>query len=308
MKHNLYQMIIASLLLLSLAACAQTPGSVSTQSAGLETITAQSIQLTQLVATLNSLLVTDTATPNPLAQTEISSTETPTSNILSTDTPTPGVALTSTPLSGVWLIFDENTNCRLGPAGYYPILVTINAGEKGQAVARTLDGQYYYMRYIDTSTHYCWVPIKYAIQSGDSSYLPMYTIQPTNTPTITPTADFGFRISYSSVFNCSSNYSVALNVTNSGNLTWQSIKIVIDDSTKGTTTTYTSNNFTSYSGCTITQAQDSLSSGQSVLVANVSPGAFTYDPTGDTMTIVVSLYSGDGITGTSLSKEIVVTP
>jgi uncharacterized protein YgiM (DUF1202 family) len=297
MKYKWYLWIFASLLIVSLASCSQITGQPTTDSAAVGTIVAQNVQLTQAASTLNSVLSTSSVTPIPPTQTVV----------MPSDTPTLQFTLTPTPIKGFWLTFSQNTNCRTGPGGYYPRVILINAGEKVEAVARTDDSNYYYMRYVDTTTHYCWVSAQYAYKSGDSDRLPMYTVQPTSTPTITPTADAGFTFSYSSLAACSSNYALQLTVKNTGYLPWQSYKLSITDSTKSSTVTVTSDSFITYDSCVASESQDDLSTGESAVISNYD-SMLSYNPTGDTLTIVISLYSNDGLSGTVMTKEITVKP
>lgn len=311
MRRNWYKYILAGLLLVSLTSCNLQSVLPTAAAAQQGTITAQSLQITQLAGTVNAYgqVQTASAAVTPTVA-DLTSVSTPTSFARSTATPTPDLSISPTPASGVWLIFTENTNCRMGPGGFYPLVATINAGEKVEAVGRTQDSQYFYMRYIDTSAHYCWVPVVYAIQSGtgSSQALKVYTVEPTTTPTVTPTAEFGFRMTYNGIITCNSNYAVRVSITNTGNLTWQSFKIVVVDSTLSKSGTNISDNFVGYDGCNVTSQVASVGSGQTALIANYSTGALSADPTGHTLTVVVTLYSGKGLTGTSLSKEIVVTP
>lgn len=296
MKTKLIVWMLTSVLVVSLCACATQVPTVDSNALG--TIVAQNVQLTQLAGTLTAVVAQQSATP------EVTNT----SSFTKTPRPSPTITLTPTPLTGLWLTFDQDTNCRYGPGTSYGISATIGAGERLQAIAQSEDGEFYYVRYFDTSNHYCWVWKQTAYQSGTTNIVPVYTVQPTNTPTITPTSDAGFTVKYNSLQTCSSEYSLLLTVTNTGYLTWQSIKIVIVDATAGVTDTHTSNKFTGYSGCSISQDQADLTTGEYGLVSNYSPGQFTYDPTGHTLNVAVSLYSEDGNTGTVMTKSFTFTP
>jgi uncharacterized protein YgiM (DUF1202 family) len=293
MKKKFAKWILVGLLVISMTACSSATPTVDSNT--LATMVALDVQLTQVAATMTSMVEAESATPLV--------TNTP----IPTETPTPEPTVTPT-LSGVWLTFSTNTNCRSGAGTYYPIIMTVNAGSQVQAIANSSDGQFYYVRVIDTSTHYCWVWSQTASYVGNPNVLPQYTSAPTNTPTLTPTVAAGFTVTYNSLTSCSPNYALVLTIKNNGYMTWQSIKITIVDSTTGSTLTHTSDLFTGYSSCTIAQQQEDLTTGEYGMVSNYSPGEFSYNPTGHSLAVTVSLYSQNGLSGTVMSQTIGVTP
>jgi hypothetical protein len=295
MKTKSIKIIAASMLILALSACT-TPTQPTIDSASLGTIVAQDVQLTQAAATLTSVIAQESATP--LA------TNTP---ILPTNTATPEPSVTPTP-SGAWLTMNQNTNCRQGPATFWPIIMTLNQGTSVEGIARSTVNDFVYVRVIDTSVHYCWVYSPATTYTYDLSRLAQYTPVPTTTPTITPTSAAGFSLSYDSLATCSSDYSLRLLVKNTGYLTWQSIKIVIVDSAAGVTLISSADNFTGYDGCTVAQTQGDLTTGESGLVSNFDSAPFTYNPKGHPLVVTVSLYSEKGQSGTVISKSLSVTP
>lgn len=297
MKTKWIKLIFTCMLIFTLSACA-APLEPTVDANALGTIVAQNVQLTQLAATLTEVIAQQSATP--------AATATP--NVTATFTPTPTETATPTKLSGVWLTLDQTTNCRLGPGTYYPVAATIEAGNQLQAIARSEDGEWFYLRYFDTSNHYCWIWRQTSYLTGDPNWVPMYTTQPTATTTITPTSAAGFTVSYNSLQTCSSKYALSLNLKNTGWQTWQSIKIVIVDNTTGTTVTHTADKFTGYTGCNVTQDQGDLTTNETGLVTSYNPGEFTYDPTGHLLGITVSLYSEKGQAGTVITKSISATP
>lgn len=298
MKKTLISLTISLILALTLSACSTTSATPTLDQAALSTIDALNMQLTQIAGTLTAVIAEQSATPK--------ATKTPA--VTPTPSLTPEPTQTATPLDGVWLLFDADTNCRYGPATTYNIEGTVGAGEKLQALARSEDGEFYYVRYFDTSNHYCWVWKGSSFQSGDQKILPVFTAQPTLAPTITPTSAASFNVTYNSLQNCSSAYFLLFTVTNTGNLPWQSVKIVVVDSTQGVTVTHTANAFTGYSGCGVSQTQGDLTTSEPGLVSNYQPGEFSYDPTGHTLLVTVSVYSEKGQAGTVMSRVIPVKP
>lgn len=288
---------ITLLLTLALSACT-TNTAPTMDPAAASTIDALNLQVTQIASTLNAIITEKSATPKPTNTPAVTSTPS------FTATPTE----TATPLSGVWLNFDSATNCRLGPATSYGIAATVDAGVQLQALARSQDGEFFYVRYFDTSNHYCWVWKGTSYKTGNENSLPVYTAQPTYAPTITPTSAASFNVTYNSLQTCSSKYFLVFNITNTGNLAWQSVKIVIVDSTQGTTVTHTSNYFTGYSGCSLTKEESDLLTGEPGQATSYSPGEFSYDPTGHTLLATISAYSEKNQTGTVMSRAIPITP
>ncbi len=283
---------------LVLSACSANQAAPTMDAAAASTIEALNLQVTQIASTLNAIIAEKSATPKP--------TNTPA--VTATPTLTPEPTLTSTPLEGVWLTFDSATNCRLGPATTYGIAATVDAGVQLQALARSQDNEFFYVRYFDTSNHYCWVWKGTSYKTGNQNALPVYTAQPTYAPTITPTSAASFNVTYNSLQTCSSKYFLVFNITNTGNATWQSVKIVITDSTQNVTVTHTSNYFTGYSGCSLTKQESDLTTGEPGQATTFSPGEFSYDPTGHSLLATISVYSEKNQTGTVMSRVIPVTP
>jgi hypothetical protein len=297
MNQKWIKWILASFCLLSLAACNLSLGEATMDSSALGTIVAQNVQLTQMDATITAASAAKTAEPVASAQ-EIAATPSQTPTLQPTITPT---------LNGVWLTFTQNSNCRYGPGSTYRLVTTFNAYDKVQALAKSEDGLYMYVTYVDTATRYCWVQKQLAIVNGNIDRIPAITPQPTNTPTITPTSDAGFSLSYQSLDSCNDNYSVDVLLTNTGYLTWQSMKMSVTDSTTSTSVTVTSDSFDTYDSCGLSTTQDDLSTGEYAVVANFND-AFSYNPTGHSLSITVSLYSEDGLSGTVITKSTTIKP
>jgi len=264
-------------------------------SAAIGTIVALNVQLTQSAATLNALAAIQSAIPLPTTQ------ATPTVTL----TPEPSITPT---LDGVYVTTLQNTNCRQGPQTTWPIILTLSQGTQVKAIGTSPDGNYMFLRVLDTAVHYCWVVTQAVTVTGNSGVLPKLTPLPTVTPSITPTPAPNFTLSYQSVTSCSSSYFLRLLLTNTGYLTWKSIKLVIVDNTASVTSTFTSDNFVGYASCTADQQQADLTTGEYGIVSNYNPGQFSYDPTDHALLVTVSLYSEDGLSGTVITKTLAVTP
>ncbi len=295
MKFIRIKFVLPVLCLLGLVGCTTVAAQPTFDSAAIGTIVALNVQLTQSAATLDALSAVKSATPLPTAQ----ATPTPTL------TPEPSITPT---LDGVYVTTLQNTNCRQGPQTSWPIIVTLNQGTQVQAIGTSPDGNYMFLRVLDTAVHYCWVVTQAVSVTGNSNVLPKLTPLPTVTPSITPTPAPNFTLAYDSLTSCSGKYFLRLLLTNTGYLPWKSIKLVIADNNTSTTSTFTSDNFVGYSGCTADQEQADLTNGESGIVSNYNPGQFSYNPSGHTLLVTVSLYSEDGLSGTVVTKTLAVTP
>lgn len=306
MKKRIFLWPVFFTLITLLSACnfpaAQT---AAPDHSALDTIVAQDVLLTQMAATLAANNAGN-PTENPPAQaTPVPTQELPLATATITLTPLPSA--TATP-QGVWLTINENSNCRVGPASYYALVTSLTAGSKVQVVGRNPQNDYYYVRVTPGASTFCWVWDRYSSVNGDTGVLPVFTPMPTPTPTVTPTPTPGFTVSYSALISCPPQYALRLFIRNTGGVTWQSIRIVVSDSTAGLTFTHTSDNFKSYTGCGSDLLQADLTPGEESYVSNVSPGQFNYDPTGHALTVTVTLFTGDGLAGTSAQQTINVTP
>jgi len=294
-KRNLLWSI-ALLVVLTLGACA--PAAPTPDPAVEATISALNQQLTQSAAELEALAAQLSATP------EATNTSAVTNTPRATQTEQP----TSTPLNELLLTFDATTNCRTGPGTYYPIETSVAAGTQLQALGRSEDGEFFYVRAFDTTNHYCWVWKGTSYQTGSINWVPVLTAQPTKMPTITPTSGAGFTAVYKSLQSCSGKYYLNFDIRNTGFLTWQSIKITVVDAATSTTVVHTAGGFTGYEGCSVAHAEGDLVTGESGPVSTYSPGEFAYDPTGHALTVTVSLFSEKANAGTVVTRTLSVTP
>ncbi len=279
-----------------LGACA--PAVPTADPAMQSTISALNAQLTQSAAELDALVAALSATPE--------ATNTPA--VTNTPRPTQTPQATNTPLNGLLLTFDATTNCRIGPGTNYPIETSVEAGTQLQALGRSEDGEFFYVRAFDTTNHYCWVWKGTSYQTGSVNWVPVMTTQPTKMPSITPTSGAGFTAVYKSLQSCSGKYYLNFDIRNTGYLTWQSIKITIVDAATSTTVVHSVGNFTGYEGCNVAHQEGDLVTGESGPVSSYNPGELAYDPTGHVLNVTVSLYSEKGNAGTVVTRTLSVTP
>lgn len=296
MKRNIALFVVLVVFLFSLTACNFPLGDGGESDSQVKTAVALSVALTQLAGTQNAVGATDA--PIIELPTAAPVTQLPSATPLPSMTPT---------LAGVWLTVLENTNCRSGPGTMYDWITLIKAGQMAEAIARNPVNDYYYVRNPNSSSGYCWLWSQYSSISGNITTLPVFTPQPT--PTVaspTPAADLS--INYLGLEACASEYALSFKIKNTGSVTWQSIEIVVKDSTTSTTFTHTADVFKGVSGCDFTGSQEDLTAGEEGMIANVNPGQFDYDPTGHTIKVTITVYANNGRTGTSYSKTIKVEP
>lgn len=295
MKRGLLVLVVL-ILVFSLAGC-NFPlfGGQSDSDSAVKTAVALSVALTQLAATQTAAIPPAQSTDLPTA---LPSTALPTATLPPTLTPT---------LAGVWLSVLENTNCRSGPGTMYDWVTLISAGQMVEALARNSINDYYYVRNPNASSGFCWLWSQYSSISGNITTLPVFTPQPT--PTVaSPTPAANLSISFAGLESCPPEYALSFKIKNTGDITWQSIKIVVKDNTTSTTFTHQGDVFKGVSGCDFTASQNDLTKGEESYVANVNPGQFDYDPTGHSIKVTITVYAQDGLTGTSFSKSISFTP
>jgi hypothetical protein len=293
---------LISVLLVSVLASCNFPLSSNnnSNSVDINTLVALQVAQTQLAQTItaggqvqDTQLVSPTAQPLPQ---EPTSTPTITLTPMPTFTPT---------LEGVWLTVRENTNCRSGPGTNYDYVTLIKAGVRVQAIARNPDNSYFYVQNPNAGG-FCWLWVAYSDLTGNINILPVYTPAPTPTETYTATPAGGLSVSFVGVTSCMGEYALRLKVKNTGSITWQSVKVVIKDTTAGMTFTHTLDQFRGYSGCSMDVSQEDLTPGEEGVISNVNPGQFGYDPTGHHLKVTVTVYSKDGQAGKSFSVSITV--
>jgi hypothetical protein len=221
-------------------------------------------------------------------------TETPSATFTPSLTTTPNVPMVTV---------SSETNCRSGPGQVYDKLGVLNPGETTEVVGRTTVANYWLVRNPDNPAQVCWLWGEYATVTGDWQSLP----QATQPPTPTPVA--GFTVSYLSTVTCAGLYGFRFQLTNTGSVTWNSYKVTINDASTATTTTYTDDYFTDYTGCGpfANQLQD-LESHEVGVAGNWASGLLSYNPAGHSITATFTLCAQNGLLGECSSKTISFTP
>ncbi|MEW6029882.1 MAG: hypothetical protein ACOYZ8_07030 [Chloroflexota bacterium] len=190
------------------------------------------------------------------------------------------------------------TNCRYGPGKVYDYLGALLVGETTEVVARSADGNYWYVRNPDQPGGYCWLWNEYATVTGNWAALPIYTPPPSPTPAPS------FDLSYEGLDTCV-GWWVELKLKNTGPLTFKSIYMSVKDTVTDVTLTDSANGFEDIDGCLSSGMIASLGPGDSYVVS--SP-AFLADPTGHKVNATVTLCTLENQGGQCVTQSISFKP
>ena len=170
-------------------------------------ITPQTVQAT---ATIES-----TAT-----QTEVAPTKTVTMTAIETPLPEPSATATiEIPIAEVV----RESNCRVGPAGNYDLVVTYQVGQLLEIAAKDLGGGYWFTRNPDKPEELCYLLAQNITISGDTSALPKFTPRPS------PTAAPYFNVTFKKFDTCEGEDFALFIIENLGSVPFRSAYIKVTD-------------------------------------------------------------------------------
>ncbi len=283
------------ILLVSLSACNLPSLPVNPPPASTNTLDPQQIDqaIAATLAAQTQVAVYVQQTMTAVALQNPAFTATPSVTPLPTQTATPNFPMVTV---------SSETNCRSGPGQAYDRLGVLNPGETTEVVGRTTVANYWLVRNPDNPAQVCWLWGEYATVTGDWQSLP----QATQPPTPTPAA--GFTVAYLGLVVCGPDSALRLEIKNVGSTTWRSIKVNMTDSTTSISKTHASDDFVDMAGCAISNSLIDLEPNETGVVVAADPGHFPYNLTGHNVTVTVTLYSQDGLTGDTSTKTISVTP
>jgi hypothetical protein len=251
---------------------------------------------------------TPTASPtaSPTPSMTVTPSLTPESSVTPTVTVSPTVMVIASPTPVVPLIsVSVPTNCRAGPGLPYTVKGYLLVGETAQIVARDPTGNYWQIPNPDDLGHYCWVWNGYAIISGYTGGLPMYTPPPTSTPTATATPSPSFDLSYGGLVWCTSVWWAQIEIENTGPATFRSIEFTLRDLDLDTAVSDEANQFVTKPNCSSSTSDVSLSQDESVIVS--SP-ALDNDPGGNKLRARIVLCTKTDLEGECINKTLNFTP
>lgn len=273
---------LALIMLLCMVSCNMPGSATATQPPAedphaLETLVARSITETLAAAVTQA----PSQTPQP------------------SDTPQPTFTFTlAVPMVSV----SVETNCRSGPGTVYEVISVLLVGQSAEVVGRSPSGDNWIIRPPATPAVTCWLWGQYATVVGNTTGLPIINPPPTPTPAAS------FTVTYLGVVSCAPEYAFRFNITNNGSITWESIRIIVTDTTTSTSFTHTYDGFRSYLPCVLEIDQQDLAPGEGGPVANVNPGQLNYNPAGHAFTANIKICSQNALAGQCLEKNISFNP
>ena len=297
--------LFASICLLPILACSLVaPTAVNVTNPDPAAATA-AIQ-TQVALLVASTSAAQTALAGSLAQTQTAlPSATPeftfTPSLTPTETFTPTPTFTLTP-SIVTVSVSTNTNCRTGPGDPYDMVGVMMVGKNAEVIGRSADGVFWVIRLPDSPAKTCWLWNQYATVAGNWQALPVMIPPPSPTPAP------AFNASYVEMVSCSGEFAFTFKISNTGSVTWESIKVVDKDTDTATVNTHTRDSFKRFSGCTSSGEDFNLEPGETGYATATVPGQFAYNPTGHTIKAVITLCSKDALAGKCLDQTITFTP
>ncbi len=304
MLKTVSSFILVSLLVIVTQGCApQTVPTVDPNAVG--TAIAQTLAAVPTSTSQAGIPVTGNESPTP-TMTVVTSTATQASS--STPAFTATTNITPSAASAAQVSVSVATNCRTGPSIAYERVGFLAVGQVANVVGRDATGVYWVIQNPNGSGTTCWLWGQYATVTGNVSALPVLTPPPTPTPL--PTSTQGpvpnFDATYNSMQSCTdTGWWVNIALANTGAVNFQSINMMVTDTTNNTTFTVTADGFVNLSGCNGSQAVLNLATGESQIVS--SP-AFQYDLTGHQLTATITLCSEPGQKGSCILKSLNITP
>lgn len=266
------------------------------------TVTAQALDLQRTKGAEAALPPTETEMP---AATNTEVPDTPTSTPEPTKEDTPAVTAEVTPLpeftlSGPSVQVSVDTNCRSGPGKEYTWLGALMVGEEALIAGKDPSGAYWYIQNPDQEDAFCWIWGYYAMTSGNTALLPVYTPGPTPTPEVV------FSVGFREVETCGGVWQVELEIDNTGRYNLESVSTFVQDTvTSAKTGDLTSNAFVRKTGCTVNASKEKLSPGD--IGFSVS-GNLANNPTGHLTYASVTVCTEDHLKGLCQTREFYFTP
>lgn len=320
--RNHLGLIVAALLLILACVTPLTPpppGVVETAIAGTQSVAAS--QTAQVQSVLGS--ITPTASRPPSAS--------------------PPPTFTLVVLGGVTEVRAlVDAPCRAGPGFNYEVVYTLREGRIADLVGRSADGRFLVIRIPPRPEQLCWLENGTVMVSGAAILMPVFTPPPTSTPSRTPTATprptsthtrtptitytptntptstatatetliLDFELLFTSVGNCpdTSSWWINFNVTNTGEVDFESLSISLTDITDPAlpvTLDLNADEFTERVGCAILNTENNLPVTTSHAV---SGPALSYNPAGHPFEATVKLCTENAQAGACTTQEISFTP
>ena len=307
MSHAHRTCFSAAALLFASLACTGMPIFSTPDTAAISTFFAQTVVAD---LTKNAPQPTLSATLAATSTFTFTPTFTPTETLTPTATLSATPTLTFTPLIPL-ISVSVPTNCRNGPGKVYDMVGALLVGEIAQVYGRDPTSNYWYIRNPDSGSEFCWVWGEYATLTGPILLLPVLTPPPTPTPTFTPLPTFtptpfpAFKAEYAGLDTCNGSWWVEVTLKNKGTVPLKSVNISVNDKVTGIEVVNLADGFTNLDGCLSKTTKDTIGPGDTYLL---SAPAFTYNPTGHELKLIITLCSDTGQKGTCATNKFEVIP
>jgi hypothetical protein len=215
-----------------------------------------------------------------------------------TPTFTPTITLTPT-LEKVTVTVSKNTNCRQGPDKFFDLVGIMKVGETAEAIGRNAAKTYWVIRLPANTAKTCWLWYEWATVTGNGDALPIVESPPT--PTWSPKPDFTFY--HISVIPCGSSKFILLQVTNTGNVPWESVRVSSKDLVSSMTSSIFNNSFIDLTGCGVGSNIPTLYPGDTAKTYGATPPASS----GHNTEVTLHLYTDNNGGGTHMSGSYNIT-
>jgi hypothetical protein len=225
-------------------------------------------------------------------------TATGTSTVPPTLTNTPSITLTPTH-EKVFITVSKNTNCRTGPEKQFDLVGIMKVGETAEAIGRNDVKTYYVIKLPSNTAKTCWLWYEWATVTGNADALPIIASPPT--PTWSPKPDFTFT--YLGLTTCPTPKIIRLQVVNTGNVPWESFKVLTTDTVLNSDTIITSGVFKDYNGCSAMAGVPALGPGET----GYAIGVVSSSSSGHNIAVKLTLYTEDGCSGTHMTGDFSFT-
>jgi len=190
-----------------------------------------------------------------------------------------------------------NTNCRTGPGKVYPRVGVLLVGQSARAVARDPSGDYLYIVNPTRAGEFCWIWAHYARLSGPQVSLPVFTPIP-------PPADA--KVEFAGAVQCMNGVHLAVKITNTGGVTWQSFAAsYLDLTAPNGFDQFQEPKFYDGAGCGGQQIIDDLAPGESGYAQWTLTGSLIAP--GHRIRITINLFDTNGAGGQSITRQVEFT-
>ncbi len=286
MNRNLSGMLLAVGLICVATGCNLVLNRGVSGGSTIDALAATALYQTAAVKSQSAALDTRDAPPPPTA----------TATLQPTPTFTPTITLTPTP-EKVTVTVSKNTNCRQGPEKQFDLVGIMKTGETAEAIGRNAQKTYWVIRLPSNTAKTCWLWYEWATLTGNGDALPIVESPPT--PTWSPKPDFTFY--YIGLGSCPAPKVIRLQIVNTGNVPWESYKVHTKDLTTSIQANVLNDGFGNGSdpGCLAPSPIPAIGPGETAYAVGIAaPGT-----SGHTIAVTVTLYTGNGSSGTHMTGD-----